>query len=75
MRYVISDIHGCYEEYTELLEKLHLTDRDFLYILGDTLDKGPEPIKVLQDLMYRKNVIYIICLFLPFFNIFFPIIS
>lgn len=60
MRYVISDIHGCYEEYTELLEKLHLTDRDFLYILGDTLDKGPEPIKVLQDLMCRKNVIYII---------------
>lgn len=60
MRYVISDIHGCYEEYAELLEKLHLSDGDFLYILGDTLDKGPEPIKVLQDLMCRKNVIYII---------------
>ena len=60
MRYVISDIHGCYEEYRELLEKIHLTDNDMLYILGDTLDKGPEPIKVLQDLMCRKNVIYII---------------
>ena len=60
MRYVISDIHGCYEEYRELLEKIHLTDNDMLYILGDTLDKGPEPIKVLQDLMWRKDVTYII---------------
>ena len=60
MRYVISDIHGCYEEYRELLEKLYLTNNDTLYILGDSVDRGPEPIKIMQDLMSRKNVKYII---------------
>lgn len=60
MRYVISDIHGCYEEYRELLEKIGLIDNDILYILGDSVDRGPEPIKVIQDLMHMKNVKYVI---------------
>lgn len=60
MRYVVSDIHGCYEEYLELINKLELGDEDHLYILGDTLDRGPEPMKVLLDLMNRQNMTYII---------------
>lgn len=61
MRYVIADIHGCYEEYIELMRKINLSeDNDYLYILGDTLDRGPEPIKVLLDIMKRQNVTYII---------------
>ncbi len=34
MRYLISDVHGCYEEYRELLEKIHFSDEDELYVLG-----------------------------------------
>ena len=61
MRYLIADIHGCYEEYIELMRKINLSeDNDYLYILGDTLDRGPEPIKVLLDIMKRQNVTYII---------------
>ena len=60
MHYIISDVHGCYDEYIELLEKINLSDSDELYILGDAVDRGPEPIKVLQDMMRRPNVIYII---------------
>ena len=60
MRYVVSDIHGCYEEYLELINKIELGDEDHLYILGDALDRGPEPMKVLQDIMNRQNVTYII---------------
>lgn len=56
MRYVISDIHGCYEEYLELLKKIQFGDADELYILGDVVDRGPEPIKVLRDMMGRANV-------------------
>lgn len=59
MRYVISDIHGCYDEYMELLEKINFSDEDELYILGDVVDRGPEPMKVLQDMMNRPNVIFI----------------
>ena len=53
--YIMSDIHGCYDQYLELLHKLCLSGEDELLILGDVLDRGPEPIKVLLDLMGRDN--------------------
>lgn len=60
MRYIISDIHGCYEEYKELLEKINFSDEDELYVLGDVVDRGLEPIKILQDMMNRANVIFLL---------------
>lgn len=60
MTYVISDIHGCYTEFLELLDKIGFRDEDELYVLGDAMDRGPEPIKVIQDLMGRPNVTYIL---------------
>ena len=56
MIYVISDIHGCYKEYKALLKKINFSDEDELFVLGDVVDRGPEPIKVLQDMMMRPNV-------------------
>ncbi len=56
MRYVISDIHGCYREYRMLLDKIQFTEADTLYVLGDVVDRGPEPMKVLKDMMRRANV-------------------
>ena len=60
MIYVISDIHGCYDEYIELLNKINLKDSDTVYVLGDVVDRGPHPVKVLQDMMMRVNVFPII---------------
>lgn len=60
MRYVVSDIHGCYEEYMELMQKIKLSEKDHLYILGDVLDRGREPMKVLLDIMKRQNITYIV---------------
>lgn len=60
MTYVISDIHGCYQTYLALLEKLGFCDDDTLFVLGDAMDRGPEPIKVIRDLMERPNVFYIL---------------
>lgn len=59
MQYIIADIHGCYEKYRQLLEKIGFADADTLYILGDAVDRGPEPIRVLQDMMERVNVYFI----------------
>ena len=59
MRYIVSDIHGCYEEFMELMEKISFSDEDELYVLGDAMDRGPEPIRVLQELMCRPNAFYI----------------
>ena len=55
--YVISDIHGCYDEYMKMLDKIRFSEKDMLYILGDVLDRGPHPIKIIQDLMKRPNVV------------------
>lgn len=56
MTYVMSDIHGCYEEYMDMIAKINLKDTDSLYILGDIIDCGENPIKVLQDMSMRVNV-------------------
>ena len=60
MKYVISDIHGCYEEFMELLEKISFSEQDELFVLGDVLDRGPEPIKVIEEIMGRKNVTFLL---------------
>lgn len=60
MQYIIADIHGCFLEYKLLLEKLNLTDNDSVYILGDCIDRGEEPIKVVKDIMNRSNFTYIL---------------
>ena len=54
--YVISDIHGQYDMFMDLLEKISLQDSDTLYILGDILDRGPHPVKTLRKLMRMPNV-------------------
>lgn len=60
MQYVIADIHGCYTEFIGLLNKIGFSDDDELFVLGDAMDRGPEPIKVIHDLMHRPNVTYIL---------------
>lgn len=60
MRYIIADIHGCFEQYQKLLAKIRFSEEDELYVLGDAVDRGPEPIRVLQDMMSRANVIFIL---------------
>lgn len=56
MIYVMSDIHGEYEKYIQMLEKIAFTEDDTLFVLGDAIDRGPEPIKVLRDMSSRGNV-------------------
>ena len=53
--YVVSDIHGEYNKFMAMLELINFTDNDTLYLLGDILDRGPEPIKILKDLSFRSN--------------------
>lgn len=56
MIYVTSDIHGNFEKYTAMLEKLSLTDGDALFVLGDVIDIGADGIKILSDMRYRTNI-------------------
>ena len=56
MIYCMSDIHGDYEKYCRMLEIIRLREEDRLYILGDVVDRGPEPIQILLDMMQRFNI-------------------
>ena len=56
MIYVISDLHGRFDRYQQMLEVIEFTLDDTLYVLGDVIDRGPDGIKILQDMMFRPNV-------------------
>lgn len=58
--YCMSDIHGHLEEYLQMLKRIRFCDADTLYVLGDVLDRGADGLRVLQDMMYRPNVIPLI---------------
>ncbi len=60
MTYVISDIHGQYDLFMNLLRKIRFSDSDTLYILGDILDRGPHPVKTLLKIMEMPNVICLV---------------
>lgn len=57
MHYAVSDIHGCYDKYLALLERISFSAEDTLFFLGDAADRGPDGIAVIRDLMHRPNVI------------------
>ena len=56
MTYCVSDIHGCFDEFMELLDKIDFKAADTMYFLGDAIDRGPEPIKCLQFIMKTTNI-------------------
>ncbi len=58
--YVMSDIHGYYDTFLKMLKKIKFSDEDTLYIIGDIVDRGPHPIKLMLDVMSRPNVVFLI---------------
>jgi serine/threonine protein phosphatase 1 len=44
----IGDIHGCHQEFSELLERLELTKEDRLVLVGDLVNRGPDSCKVID---------------------------
>ena len=56
MDYCISDIHGYYDFFCRLLEKIKFSGADKLYVLGDMIDKGPDSIRLAKLLFSMPNV-------------------
>ncbi len=44
----IGDIHGCHQEFAELLERVALTKDDQLILLGDLVNRGPDSTRVID---------------------------
>ena len=60
MIYAMSDLHGQYDLYIKMLEKIKFGKDDTLYILGDVADRSAGGIKILLDMMKRDNIIPLI---------------
>ena len=59
MFYVMSDIHGNYEKFTEMLNKINFSKEDVLYIIGDVIDRMSGGLKIIDYIIGHKNVFYI----------------
>lgn len=59
-QYVISDIHGESDRFHAMLEKIQFSDSDLLYILGDVVDRGPDGITLLREIMNTSNMVMLL---------------
>lgn len=58
MIYVTSDLHGYpLERFKQLLKQAHFSDRDYLFVLGDVIDRnGDGGVEILRWMMVQPNV-------------------
>ena len=57
MTYVVANLHGHLDEYKAMLETIRFSaERDVLYVLGDIVDIGPDPVGLIGDMSLRLNV-------------------
>ncbi len=56
-KFIIGDIHGCFEELMELLEKMNVTVDDLLISVGDIVDRGNKSKEVFEFFVNRPNSI------------------
>lgn len=57
MIYVMSDLHGYpLDEVKNLLDRVGFCDKDYLFVLGDVIDRGREGIKTLLWMMEQSNI-------------------
>ena len=58
--YVMSDIHGCYDEFQQMLEKIHFSDRDLLICAGDYIDRGTKNYEMMSWISNApENVVFV----------------
>lgn len=58
--YVMSDIHGESDRFHRMLELIHFSANDTLYIIGDVIDRGPDGVALLQEIMAAPNMILLL---------------
>ena len=56
-RWIVGDIHGCYDELMALIAKMHIdTQQDKIYLLGDLINRGPKSLEVIEYVMENDHV-------------------
>lgn len=55
--FVVSDIHGHYDLFIKLLLQIKFNQDDFLYIIGDVCDRGPDSLKLIFYIQKHPNIV------------------
>ena len=58
--YVISDIHGNYERWTDIKNRIGFSDDDKMIIVGDVVDRGSCGIRIIREIMKSDNMILLL---------------
>lgn len=51
----MSDIHGNILRYKTIMDQINLQETDHLYVLGDIIDRFPDGITIMQELLKMQN--------------------
>ena len=54
--YVMSDIHGHFDEFLSMLNLIEFKENDTLYILGDIIDRGTKSLLLFDYIVSHKNI-------------------
>lgn len=58
--YVISDVHGQGTLFRAMLEKIGFSSSDTLFIIGDVIDRGPDGIALLRQILDTPNMVLLL---------------
>lgn len=56
MTYCMADIHGARDAFWAMLRKIRFSESDTLYIIGDVIDRGPDGIPLLREILAAPNI-------------------
>ena len=56
MTYCMADIHGNWKAFQAMLGKIGFGPEDTLYIIGDVIDRGPDGIPLLWEILSSPNI-------------------
>lgn len=57
MVYISSDWHGLsYEIIQKLFDKVNFSNEDFLFVLGDIIDRGEHGVELIKKIMFEPNI-------------------
>ena len=60
MIYVMADIHGSRRRFNSIMRQINLQPEDKLYVIGDVIDRHPDGIPILLELMAMPNVVMLL---------------
>lgn len=60
MIYCISDIHGEVNRFTAMLDQIHFSTEDTLYIIGDVIDRALGGVDILKQIMAAFNMVLLL---------------